>query len=363
MHVALCLGCNQIGGTERQVSLLAKGLLRVGVPVTVFFMARPITFKRRAKLDFGHVRCIHVWNTRFLRRLSIKYFARCLRKTEISIAHMFDLSAMEQGLAAAKLAGITNTVGGVRGLRFSEDPTIRNRLATASQRIKGLTCNCNAIKDLLVTLNICSPEKIKVIANGVVTDSSARRKTYRRRRNYFNVMFVGTLKEVKDPLTFIRGAELALSTAPKCRFTIAGDGPLRSTVERMIESGKLARHFALLGTVPPQHIPYQTADLLVSTSIREGSSNAILEALAQGVPVIGTAVGGTKELLQNHSFGRLVEPRDVEGIALAIKYFYDRDDGDMEVISNEAIAFVRKGYSVKRMVEEHLAFYKGISQR
>ena len=77
-----------------------------------------------------------------------------------------------------------------------------------------------------------------------------------------------------------------------------------------------------LGSLLPEEIPYSEADLVVNCpSGREGMSNVLMEALAHGVPVVATTVGGRPELLDNHSFGRLVPINNKRALIEAMRDF------------------------------------------
>lgn len=360
LRVGLLIGANRIGGAERQVLLLAKGLSHAGIPVTVFFMDTPPLFRNEIKYDFGEVECKYLWNNCYTKLLSVKYFANCLKRRKISILHMFLPDTMKYGMIGAHMAGIKHTVGSVRGILFSEDKVVQKRLVKACQDIGFITCNCKAIRDLMVSLKISPQEKIKVVNNGIEMAKDPREKKHYTRKNGFNVIFVGSLKDVKNPLGFVRSALTVLDTVPDCNFIIAGDGPLKSLMEDLINKSQWSRQFCLLGCVHQEEIPYHQSHLLVSTSKREGSSNAVLEALACGIPAVGTAVGGTKELLEGQSFGCLVETEDERGIADAIIEFYNKDETEMKKLSLYAQSFIRKNFSVTQLVERHIALYGGI---
>ena len=113
LRVGLLIGANRIGGAERQVLLLAKGLSHAGIPVTVFFMDTPPLFRNEIKYDFGEVECKYLWNNCYTKLLSVKYFANCLKRRKISILHMFLPDTMKYGMIGAHMAGIKHTVGSV----------------------------------------------------------------------------------------------------------------------------------------------------------------------------------------------------------------------------------------------------------
>lgn len=358
-RIGLLIGANQIGGAERQVLLLAQGIREKKIPVTVFFMSRPRSKQKGCCFDFTTVPFKYLWDSRYSRYLSIAYFVLLLKMKKIDILHMFNLGAIEYGLPAAHIAGVKRTIGSVRGILFTEEKQIQNRLKTVCQKIHYVTCNCNAIKDLLIKFQVCQPEKIKVIHNGIAIKEQLKSS----KSDYFTVMFVGTLKEVKDPLTFIKSALKVLETHHECRFIIVGEGPLMQAMRQVTEHSNYQKQFYFLGSVPQDKIPYEDAHLLVSTSLREGSSNAVLEALSNGVPVVGTAVGGTKELLSACSFGRMVSPGNIDAIAEAIKEFYNKTPSELNKIGEDARIFIRTQYSIEQMVNNHLSFYEEMAKK
>ncbi|MEI6126848.1 MAG: glycosyltransferase [Pseudomonadota bacterium] len=354
MNIGIVIGGNQRGGAERQVSLLAQGLLNKGFLVVVFFMSHPYYFG--GKHDFGKVKCIHLYNTRYTKHVSLPYFRYLLKKYDISHLHTFILESIEYGIEALTGSHIKH-IGSERSIFFAENPSLAVRLREACKGVSMITCNCRAMQELMVTLDITSHEKTRVVNNGIVLGREAKLSCNKNNKDAFNILFVGTLKDIKDPLSFVKAAFRVLETQGNFKFTIAGDGPLRGAIENLLKNSRFADSFTLLGSLPNEHIPYAMANLLISTSTTEASSNSILEALSEGVPVIGTAVGGTKELLVGNSFGRLVEPGDIEGIANAIEEFHNKPDYEIMNISKKAKEFISNNYSVEQMVNEYIKLY------
>jgi len=355
MHIGLVIGSNQRGGAERQVSLLAQGLQRRGFAVTVFFLFRPVLLQK--EIDFGTVPCMYLWKTRYTQKPSLAYFSYLLKKLNISLLHMFLLESIEFGALAAQRAGLKYAIGSMRSIEFLDDLTERTLLSTVCKFIPHITCNCRAIKDLMVKLDVCPADKITVINNGIITHDAHHIHIKNPDSDMFTILFVGMLKDIKNPLLFTKAALKVLASYPKCRFIIAGDGPLRSDIEHLIQSSNWLHNFILLGNIPLESIPYRDVDLLVSTSKSEGSSNVILEALSHGIPVVATAVGGTVEVLQGQPFGKLVQPGDIEGTAHAIKEFCLKQPDDLADIRKQAQSFISHHYSIDRMIDEHIAIY------
>ena len=131
-------------------------------------------------------------------------------------------------------------------------------------------------------------------------------------------------------------------------------------MRRVFEDQNVQERVSFLGQVPMDSVPYAQADLVVSSSIREASSNTILEAFASGVPVVATSVGGSVEL-RGMDFVRLVPPRDELLLAKAIMDFARLSQERRLELGLGASDYVRKNYSIDSMVDNHIALYKAVS--
>ena len=128
---------------------------------------------------------------------------------------------------------------------------------------------------------------------------------------------VGRIQAVKDQATLLKAfARLsAAQPASAARLVIAGDGPLLVELKALAESLGIAARTAFLGASDRIPEVLQALDVFVLPSLNEGISNTILEAMASGLPVVATAVGGNVELIQEGTNGRLFRPRDETALA------------------------------------------------
>ena len=150
----------------------------------------------------------------------------------------------------------------------------------------------------------------------------ARRAECRRRWSLSPQDFVvGTLCRLEP----VKGAEelldafiLAAAASPRLRLVIGGDGPLRSRLLQRAGAAGVAERVAIDGSWlrPDELLP--ALDLFVLASRNEGMGRALVEAMAVGLPVVGTAVGGIPEVLEEGGAGILVPPGDSQGLAAAI---------------------------------------------
>jgi glycosyltransferase involved in cell wall biosynthesis len=117
----------------------------------------------------------------------------------------------------------------------------------------------------------------------------------------------------------LQAVGLALSKLPEATLLIGGDGEERATLERRARELGLAGRVEFAGPVHDPPAFYRRCDLFALPSLDEGFGLVVLEAMASGLPVIGTRVGGVPELIEHDRNGLLVEPGDAPAIAEALR--------------------------------------------
>jgi len=132
------------------------------------------------------------------------------------------------------------------------------------------------------------------------------------------ICWVGRLVPIKNLPLFLKAAAILQSTNPQFEYIIVGDGEDRQLNEKLVtELGLKNVEFCGYRADIPQIMA--ASDLFVFTSLNEGFGNVIIEAMACGLPVIGTRVGGTPELVQDGQNGFLVDSDDAPALAAAIQ--------------------------------------------
>ena len=150
------------------------------------------------------------------------------------------------------------------------------------------------------------------------------RATCRRTLGIGNVIevlvYVGRLDRQKDPLLLLQAFKLALAQDNNLHLVIVGDGALRSKVEAALLREKLRDRVTMTGMLNRQAIAdlLGSADLFVMSSAYEGMPIAVLEALATGLPVVGTDVGEMRRVIQDGVNGYLSQDRAAESLADAM---------------------------------------------
>lgn len=173
-----------------------------------------------------------------------------------------------------------------------------------------------------------APEKIRVIQNGVDTDRFAPNPAVRqgaRRKLGLDpgtvvIGNVGRMVLIKDHTTLLKAAAVVISRGVDIRVLLAGSGPeLEKHRNTVAESPELAGRVFFLGATENVSEVLNAMDLFVLPSLLEGMSNTILEAMASGLPVVATRVGGNPDLVADAETGWLFSPGDVSELAKRIE--------------------------------------------
>lgn len=196
----------------------------------------------------------------------------------------------------------------------------RQLILEAAQSAGAVITVCQALKDRMVELGVPAA-KITVLRNGVdlqafrIMDREALRA--KNGLKNFVLASVGLLIERKGHHFVIE----ALKDIPGATLLIAGSGPDRQSLESLAASLGVSGRVRFLGNLDQASLceMYNCADALVLASSREGWANVLLEAMACGTPVLGTAVWGTPEVIAQPEAGRLLKNRDAKSIVEAVR--------------------------------------------
>jgi glycosyltransferase involved in cell wall biosynthesis len=198
---------------------------------------------------------------------------------------------------------------------------------------------------------------IDVIPNGVDLERFFPSKTAQL-SDELRLITVGRLSVTKRIEMLIDAVELLIKQGYKVRFSIIGGGAAEESLRRLIMEKNLASFIELTGRVEPENMPdfYQGSDIYISATMQEGMSNAMLEAIASGLPVITTRCEGAEELIVDN--GIIVEQLGAEPMAEAIKALAD----DRKRCEQMSIGARRQAerFTWKNVADEYLDRYRKI---
>lgn len=179
---------------------------------------------------------------------------------------------------------------------------------------KGVLSVSNDLAKRMVELGV-KPNLIKVIYNGVDLDKFMPKIVD---GNPY-ILFVGNLIKGKGVLELLDAYEIIYKKGINIELRFIGDGPMMSELKRRVKQKKLTEAVKFIGLVPHEQLPnyISNSKILALPSYREGVPNVILEAMACGVPVVASSVGGIPEVV-NEQTGMLVKSIEPENIAEAL---------------------------------------------
>jgi len=299
---------------------------------------------------------------------------KLLRQIRPDLVHTRNLAALEAQFVAAA-AGIRATVHGEHG-RDVFDLYGRNWKYNLLRRAaRPLVSNYIAVsRDLETWLRLVvgvPPRKLHQIYNGVDSVKFHPRAGARPAvlppgfADAGSTVFgsVGRMVEVKDYPTlaraFIRLRQHAPERAAQARLVIVGEGPARATCLDLLQQAGMAHQAWLPGERHDIATLMQAFDVFVLPSKNEGISNTILEALASGLPVIATAVGGNVELVEDGVTGRLVAAGDAEDMAQALLGYLGGPAAAARIAEHggNARLHAEQRFSIPAMAEAYAAVY------
>lgn len=355
MNIGLIIAKDQVGGMERQAMLLARGLLRRGIPVTVFFNGArwlPKWSTTAKTLDFSGIPVARMHMVKFLRRFYTWLGRRFIAKSGIDLLVGYN-SAESALLWAGKLPVVK--VNNIRGLFFVNDAQKSGRIRYEAENGVRLLCNADFTAAELTRLGLNAGQSIKVIYNGIEDYGRISVPVAER----FNLLFVaGNIIARKDPMTFCRAAAKLMHEKPQIRCLIVGDGAMRAEMKAFFATEGLSTRAEFTGLLPPAKIPYAYSDLLVNSSLFEGSSNVIYEALASGVPVTASMVGGSPAILEGKDYGRLFPKGDHLALLDTMREFVNKSLEERVRISEYARLDILENFGVERMIDSYVDYFR-----
>ena len=177
---------------------------------------------------------------------------------------------------------------------------------------------------------------------------------------------VGRLQPVKNQVAlaraFVRALALDPSLRARLRLVIVGDGPLREGIVDVLRAANALDLAWLPGARDDVAAILRALDAFVLPSLGEGISNTILEAMASGLPVVATRVGGNPELVDDGRTGTLVRAGDDDALAAALVGFA-RDAASARAMGSAGRAQALRSYSIDAMVAQYVALYDRLLDR
>ena len=288
--------------------------------------------------------------------------AGILRTENIDILHCHRHQATVYGTIAALIARTPVVLGHVHGLNRSKPLRRKFINAFVLRRVTRLLAVGESVKqDILSQNHFLSSEKIISLGNSIDVDKFSNRATTKEQAKRilglpaesFVYGTAGRMVPTKGYSYLIQAFVRVKQRVPNAHLVFAGDGRLRAELEELAQKEGVVPSIHFLGQREDMPNVLRALDVFVLSSIAEGIPRVLLEAMAAGVPCIGTDVGGIGEILDNGRLGSLVKPHDAEALAEAMVDMTRRTDSKelVEAARNKIIKYYSHDFLRKRLEE------------
>jgi len=284
-------------------------------------------------------------------------FYRLLQQTEIEILFSYLLTGNFYGSIIGKLAGVKYRIGGIRNAQLNPKKEILER------------CIHNYINTNTIFNNYFGAEvygkrgfnknKISVIPNCI--DTSEFRIHKKQTNQKIKIVTVGRFVKQKDFYTAIDSIKYLIDSGyTEIQYQIIGYGKLENRLRERINNLGLNGYITMI--INPKNLDdfYKNADIYLCTSLFEGLSNTILEAMSFCLPIVATNVGDNMQLVNDDKNGFLVEPKNSNEISNALLKFINNRDL-LKSYGLNSYNKVKNEYSKNTFTNNYLAFIKRLS--
>ena len=349
----------ETGGTERQFVELARALRGLGCAVQLGCIQKKGVFLDNGSLDdFGELSEFRLGGSLFgMQSMRSRWRLRgSLRRSKIAVAHAFDFYTNLVLIPAAKLAGVPLVIGSHRQLGDLLSPAKFRAQLAAFRWCDRVVCNSRAAADRLLQAGVPA-DKLVVIGNGLPNEAFAPcAPALERREGVLRVGMIARMNaEYKNQRGFLQAAARLAAKSSNVEFVLVGDGRLRPDLERQAADLGLGNRAVFLGDRRDVRAILASLDVSVVPSASESLSNAMLESMAAGVPVVATAVGGNCELGADGR-AQLVRPHDDEALAAGLESVLASKESRLE-ISHRARQFAQEEFSIEKVRDQYCNLY------
>lgn len=344
-----------LGGQEKRILSELTGMAKRGhyVALACREHARIKNEAEKLSIDVFALPMKRIYDIKSIMRL-----AKIIKKMRFDIVNTHSGVDSWIGGISAKIAGVPALIR-TRHLNIPLKRNILNFIHYLPDMY--ITCGENMRKNLVHNCGF-SAEKVVSIPTGVSDDFFEIKKDldlklkYGLKRDSIVVTNVGILRSVKGHEVTLKAVKNVVKKFPNAVFFFAGDGPRREYLEKMVNELDISSHVVFAGFVDNIKEIYSFSDVVVLSSWSEGLPQSILQAMAAGVPVVATKVGGVPEVIKHEKTGILVDAGDYEALAKGIIKILENSCIASDFVKN-ARELIKNGHSICLMLDRIESLY------
>lgn len=267
------------------------------------------------------------------------------------------LDAIKYVVPAAKLAGVRRCVHTVHSVADKEAEGILQKLSNRFFYHAGWSVPValsEEVRQTVVTFYGLPPERVPVVINGIDLSRFRVREAVSPEAPV-KLVHVGRLDVPKNQERLLRAFRIVHDRCPDCRLTLVGDGNLRQSLETLTRELALEEAVTFAGMREDVASFLAEGDIFVLSSDYEGMPMSIIEAMAAGLPVVSTAVGGVPDLVEDGKNG-LLTPCDAQSLAEALLRLVETPT--LRQTQSQSAQKRSTQFSSKSMASTYLAVYQ-----
>ncbi len=342
------------GGTQRQTLELARRLDREKFRSDIWLLRSGTGLAPLAQ-DW-QVPVVRLADRPIVGPLSLFNLWRRLHQEYIHLLLLLTAIPNIWGRFLGKMAGLPCIIGNIRSKTAN-----RQHERWLWPLAHHLICNNEHLQNLLVSNYKVPPPRLTMIPNAVDTDFFRPSPDHEPPGNP-KIISIGRLVPDKDQETLIQAFRLVLQDHPTAELWLVGDGPRQSSLEQLMQQTlPPGRAFLLPGQVDIRPLLHQ-ASIFALSSVTEALPNVLLEAMAAGLPVVATHVGGVPELVRPGHTGWLVPPQEPALLAGALSNLL-ADADRRRAFGKAGRERVETDFSFNRMVSRYEALFNDLLAR
>lgn len=359
----------ELGGTERQAVELLKRLDQTRFDVRLAAIQRkgPLYDEVTAQYPRLHEFPLNsLYNAQAFRQM--QRLRAWLLDEQIDILHAHDFYAGWLGTLAAQFTGV-KLIACQRHLRLSDRWVHAAGRRVINHLAHRVVVNAELIRSYVLETGTAQADKLVVIRNGLTFQADPKTRDAVRAALLAELQLptdallignVANLRPVKGHRYLLQAAATVIRQFPNAHFVLIGTGELHNALQAQAAELGIRANVHLLGQRPNAAQLAQAFDLAVLASLHEGLPNTVMEAMAAGVPVVATAVGGVLELINDAETGYLAPAADAARLAEKLSQALADESGRAEIAARGR-AFVLDQFSMQRMVAATERLYDELS--
>ena len=366
-----------VGGAQENTFLSARGAVEDGHECVL--LTGPTTGREGKLLSRVHNPGVKVVETPYLVReispltdlKAVFALKKFFEENQFDVVHTHTSKAGIIGRIAGKLAKVPVVTHTIHGLAFGPyEGFLKNLIYVTSEKISAYCCDrtyavAQAMIDQCLERGIGRKDLYKVVYSGMELDKFLNARPEEELRRSLNIppgrKVIGAIARLfprKGYEELIPAFGKVVEKYPDTHLLIVGDGPARSTYEKMLAEMEISDHVSFAGLVSPDEVCRYVAlmDVACHLSLKEGLPRVAVQALAEGKAVVAYDLDGTPEVVRTGETGVLIRPLDWQGAADALCRLLENPT-ELERMGQNGRQLVRDLFPWKRMSDILLEDY------